>query len=82
MKRYPPTISCFANKTSPEVQKRLELTCDHFNVTTHRPFLYEVLLRLGDSMRRSSIVHLPVDDQGKALFQIYKYFDSLNFSNN
>lgn len=70
------------NRASVEDRHRLGATCDHFQVTSGRKLLCEVILRLGHQLKNSNVVNLPVDEQGKRLFKMYKYFDSLAFTNN
>jgi hypothetical protein len=49
----------------------------HFGVDRGKQLVGESLLRLGKYMEETTVCLLPTDEPGKALFRMYKYYDSL-----
>jgi len=80
IKNFPSSISYSLNRVSDYDRRRLDLTCDHFNINEHkqRNLLSEVILRLGYHINSVTSCQLPVDERGRALYRMYKYFDSLD----
>lgn len=73
----PKNIPYFYNRASVEQLSRLRRTFKHFGVRRHQPLVGESLLRLGKYVQESRVCLLPTDEPGKALFTMYKYYDSL-----
>jgi hypothetical protein len=74
----PQNIPFFFNRATLEQRHRLEKTLEHFGVQSpHNKLLKESLLRLHEHVVNSDVCYLPTDSAGKALFQMYKYFESL-----
>ena len=74
----PRNIPYFYNRASTGQLSRLNRTFDRFGIRSHRPLVGETLLRLGKYVTESSVCLLPTDEPGKALFRMYKYYDSLD----
>lgn len=83
-KPFPGNIPVCLNRASPFDRQRLDLTCDHFKINgqRQRQLMCEVILRLGHYINNSTACPLPVDERGKMLYRMYKYYDSLHYMNN
>jgi len=79
MIKAPRNIPYFYNRASAIQLNRLRKTFQHFGVIRHQTLVGESLLRLGQHIKESTICQLPTDAPGKALFRMYKYYDSLEF---
>lgn len=77
MIKAPRNIPYFYNRASGTQLNRLRKTFEHFGVDRHHILIGESLLRLGKHVMESPVCLLPVDVPGKALFRMYKYYDSL-----
>lgn len=77
MIRAPKHIPYFYNRASHDQKKRLDQTFKRFDVQQHHTLLGESILRLGKYIDECSLFPLPSDKPGKALFSMYKYYDSL-----
>jgi hypothetical protein len=77
MIKAPRNIPYFYNRASVIQLDRLKQTFQHFGVSSHHILVGESLLRLGQYVKDSPICQLPTDAPGKALFRMYKYYDSL-----
>jgi len=73
----PRNIPYFYNRASVVQLSRLRKTFRHFGVNSHHTLVGESLLRLGKYVTESAVCQLPIDAPGKALFRMYKYYDSL-----
>ncbi len=78
MIRAPKNINYFYNRASPVQLSRLQKTFQHFGLRSHHSLIGESLLRLGKHMMESNVCLLPTDEPGRALFKMYKYYDSLD----
>ena len=77
MIKAPPIIPYFYNRASSVQLNRLQQTFKHFGINSHQALLGESLLRLGQYVNSNSVCRLPSDASGKALYLMYKYYDSL-----
>lgn len=77
MIKAPRNIPYFYNRASTVQLNRLRKKFKHFGVNSHHSILGESLLRLGRYVNESPVCMLPTDASGKALFRMYKYYDSL-----
>lgn len=77
MIKAPSNILYFYNRASSVQLNKLKQTFGHFGINSHQDLLGESLLRLGQYVNSSTVCRLPNDASGKALFLIYKYYDSL-----
>lgn len=73
----PKNIPYYLNRASEDQRRRLDMTMQHFGVASQQQLLGESLLRLGQYMEEAPVCLLPTDEPGKALFKMYKYYDSL-----
>lgn len=74
----PRNIPYFYNRASISELIRIRRTLKHFGIHSHHALVGETLLRLGKYVTESEVCLLPTDDSGKALFKMYKYYDSLD----
>ena len=81
MIKAPRNIPYFYNRASDTQLNRLRMTFEHFGVDNHCVLIGESLLRLGKYVMESPVCQLPIDIPGKALFSMYKYYDSLDNEN-
>ena len=73
----PRNIPYFYNRASRVELDHLKRTFCHFGVDAHHSLVGETLLRLGQYVKNSPVCQLPIDAPGKALFRMFKYYDSL-----
>lgn len=77
MIKAPRNIPYFYNRASKIQLFRLRKTFQHFGINSHHHLVGESLLRLGKYVEESPFCQLPTDAPGKALFSMFKYYDSL-----
>lgn len=78
MIKAPRNIPYYYNRASVAQLLRLRRTFQHFGIRSHQPLVGETLLRLGRYVQESPVCLLPTDEPTKALFRMYKYYDSLD----
>ena len=67
----------FFDAASADQLKKLDITLNHFGVSTQRQLLSEALLRLGKYVGESETCMLPKDEPSRALFKMYRYYFEL-----
>jgi hypothetical protein len=77
MTKAPRNIPYFYNRASVGQLLRLRRTFQHFGIRSHHRLVGETLLRLGRYVQESAVCMLPTDEPSRALFRMYKYYDSL-----
>lgn len=73
----PKNMTLYYDRASIEQKQSLQKTFDKFNISSNRAMLGETLLRLKIHLQNVEFCLLPTDPQAKALYKVYKYYDSL-----
>lgn len=73
----PKNMTLFFDRASQEQKQHLQKTFDKFNISNSQAILGETLLRMKIHLQNTDYCVLPTDKQGKALYKIFKYYDSI-----